>query len=195
MPRRRRSRNDDYDSDDSYSPEDSVFDVNDVDVSDADTDITDIDPCDDVNRFDDVDGHGDAENLPELLDDAVHPPEYHRRIAEEVNVGDFDTQDYSRGTDSSTRPRDTGADLQSGEEGRKMKGIKTRNSLGTNWKIFRLAYEKAVRAKLDPKLNRQMHKVRSPQPFWPSGSLSGRPGPAKSGSGAQTSTRRGRIAA
>ncbi|RYP76255.1 hypothetical protein DL771_001874 [Monosporascus sp. 5C6A] len=68
------------------------------------------------------------ENLPQLLDDAVHPPECYRRTAVEVNVSDFDTQDYSRGTDSSTRSRDTGGGLQPGEEGWKMKGIKTRGS-------------------------------------------------------------------
>ncbi|RYP09612.1 hypothetical protein DL764_001154 [Monosporascus ibericus] len=131
------------DSDDPYSPEASVLDVNDVGVSDAEIVVTGIDPCDDVNSFDDTDGHVDAENLPELFDDAVHPPEYCCRIAEEVSVGDFDTQDYSCGTDSSTRFFPWRLDLQPGEEGGKMKGIKTRSSLGINWKVFRLVYEES----------------------------------------------------
>ncbi|KAH6975591.1 hypothetical protein EDB80DRAFT_900152 [Ilyonectria destructans] len=88
MPRRHRSRNDEYDSDDSPSPENVVFDLN-QEVSDAETDITEIDP------LDDVDCHVDIEDLPDLLDGAVYPPEYYRRIAEEV----FDKQDYSPGTE------------------------------------------------------------------------------------------------
>lgn len=40
-----------------------------------------------------------------------------------------------------------------------MKGIQTSSSLGTNWKVFRLVYERATGVKLDLKLNRQMHKV------------------------------------
>lgn len=30
-----------------------------------------------------------------------------------------------------------------------MKGIKTSSSLGINWKVFRLVYERAIGAKLD----------------------------------------------
>lgn len=47
-------------------------------------------------------------------------------------------------------------------EGRRLRGIKKRSSLGTYWKVFRLAYERAVGEKVDPKLNRSMHKVRPP---------------------------------
>ena len=78
MPRRYRSRDDEYDSDDSFSPEDDIFDV-DEEVSDAETDNTEI------NLLDKVDCDVDAEDLPDLLDNTAHPPEYYRRIAEEVN--------------------------------------------------------------------------------------------------------------
>ncbi|KAH9903876.1 C2H2 finger domain protein [Xylariomycetidae sp. FL2044] len=46
-----------------------------------------------------------------------------------------------------------------GKNGRKKRGTKKSSSLGTNWKVFRLVYEMAMGAKLDPKLNRNMHKV------------------------------------
>ena len=49
-----------------------------------------------------------------------------------------------------------------GKDGRRLRGIKTSSSLGTCWKIFRLVYERATGVKLDPKLNRLMHKVRYP---------------------------------
>ncbi|KAH7012484.1 C2H2 finger domain protein [Microdochium trichocladiopsis] len=182
MPRRQRSRKDEYDSDDSFSPED-VFDV-DEEASDAESDITEVDP------FDDVDCHVDVEDLADLLG-AAHPPEFYQRIAEQVDDSDLDTQDYSPGTERLLDAvedhwqrfcRGNGfgdpcrrlksiylgilvsfftwrLDLKTGKDDRKIKGIKTASSLGTNWKVFRLVYEKAVGAKLDPKLNRQMHKV------------------------------------
>jgi hypothetical protein len=52
-----------------------------------------------------------------------------------------------------------------GKGGRKKKGTKKKSSLGTDWKQFRLVYERATSEKLDPKLNRRMHKV-SPWPDW-----------------------------
>ncbi|KAI9148655.1 C2H2 finger domain-containing protein [Paramyrothecium foliicola] len=48
-----------------------------------------------------------------------------------------------------------------GKGGRKKKGITKTSSLHTCWKVFRLVYEKAMEAKLDPKFTRKMHKVRS----------------------------------
>ncbi|CAJ2505605.1 Uu.00g129990.m01.CDS01 [Anthostomella pinea] len=46
-----------------------------------------------------------------------------------------------------------------GKNGRKKKGTKKSSSLGTTWKVFRLVYETAIGAKLDPKLNHNMHQV------------------------------------
>lgn len=43
-------------------------------------------------------------------------------------------------------------DLKTGKERRKIKAINTCSSLGTNWKVFRLVYERATSNKLDPKL-------------------------------------------
>ncbi|KAH7377090.1 hypothetical protein B0T11DRAFT_347438 [Plectosphaerella cucumerina] len=156
---RQRSREDKYDSDDSFTPEEPIFNVN-------------------------------VEDLADLLD-GVHPPEYYRCIAEDVNDGDLDAQDYSPGTEALLSAvedhwkcfyKTNGfgdpdwrlesikvsilksfftwrLDLKAGKGGRRIKGIKNSSSLGTTWKVFRLVYERAVAAKLDSKLNRQMHKV------------------------------------
>ncbi|KAH8659526.1 C2H2 finger domain protein [Ilyonectria robusta] len=43
--------------------------------------------------------------------------------------------------------------------GRKKRGIRKLSSLGTYWKVFRLAFERAVGEKICPKLTRGMHKV------------------------------------
>lgn len=93
MRRHQRLFDDADDSDASFSPEDdTVFDVNEDEASDAETDITEINP------FDDVDDHVDVDDLTQLLDN-VHPPEYYQRIAAEVNEGALDGQDYSPGTE------------------------------------------------------------------------------------------------
>ncbi|KAH8652841.1 C2H2 finger domain protein [Ilyonectria robusta] len=185
MRRRQRLFGDADDSDASFSPEDDeVFDVNEDEVSDAETDITEINP------FDDVDDHVDVDDLTQLLDN-VHPPEYYHRIAAEVNEGALDGQDYSPGTEKLLNAVEEHwqlfcnknkfgnpheclqsisvgilasfftwrLDLKTGKDDRKMKGIKTSSALGTTWKVFRLVYERAVGAKLDPKMNRQMHRV------------------------------------
>lgn len=49
-----------------------------------------------------------------------------------------------------------------GKGGRKKKGTKKQSSLGTDWKQFRLVYERVMEKKLDPKLNQRMHKVKDP---------------------------------
>ncbi|QLI67036.1 uncharacterized protein G6M90_00g030440 [Metarhizium brunneum] len=46
-----------------------------------------------------------------------------------------------------------------GKDGRKRRGTRKSSSLGTYWKVFRLVHERATGNKLDPKLNRRMHKV------------------------------------
>ncbi|KAJ0338342.1 hypothetical protein KNSL1_012488 [Colletotrichum chrysophilum] len=45
-----------------------------------------------------------------------------------------------------------------GKDGRKKRGIKKKSSLGTYWKVFRLVFERATSDKIDPKLNRSMHR-------------------------------------
>ncbi|KAH8654664.1 hypothetical protein BGZ61DRAFT_524198 [Ilyonectria robusta] len=185
MRRHQRLFDDADDSDASFSPEDdTIFDVNEDEASDAETDITEINP------FDDVDDHVDVDDLTQLLDN-VHPPEYYQRIAAEVNEGALDGQDYSTGTEKLLNAVEEHwqlfcnknkfgnpheclqsvsvgilasfftwrLDLKTGKDDRKMKGIKTSSALGTTWKVFRLVYERAVGTKLDPKMNRQMHRV------------------------------------
>jgi hypothetical protein len=54
---------------------------------------------------------------------------------------------------------------KTGKGGRRKRGTKKSSSLGTNWKVFRLVYERAMGGKLDGKINRRMHKVAcSPRP-------------------------------
>ncbi|KAK1837702.1 C2H2 finger domain-containing protein [Colletotrichum chrysophilum] len=45
-----------------------------------------------------------------------------------------------------------------GKDGRKKREIKKKSTLATYWKVFRLVFERAVGDKLDPKLNRSMHR-------------------------------------
>jgi hypothetical protein len=51
-----------------------------------------------------------------------------------------------------------------GKAGRKRRGTKCASSLGTYWKVFRLAYERATGLKIDGKMNRPMHKVTALHP-------------------------------
>jgi hypothetical protein len=46
-----------------------------------------------------------------------------------------------------------------GKGGRRLKGVKSSDSLGTYWKVFRLVHERATGSKIDGKLNRKMHRV------------------------------------
>lgn len=46
-----------------------------------------------------------------------------------------------------------------GKGGRRRRGTKISTSLSTYWKQYRLVYERATGEKLDPKMNRQMHRV------------------------------------
>jgi hypothetical protein len=46
-----------------------------------------------------------------------------------------------------------------GKDGRIIRGTKKKSSLGTYWKVFRLMFERATGEKVDPKMNRGMHKV------------------------------------
>jgi hypothetical protein len=88
---RHNTENDGYNSDESFSPESVIFDSTE-ELSEVETEATDIDP------LDEADCHVDVDDIPDLLCGAAHPPEYYRRIAEEVNDIDFDEQDYSPGT-------------------------------------------------------------------------------------------------
>jgi hypothetical protein len=46
-----------------------------------------------------------------------------------------------------------------GKGGKRLKGVKSSNSLGTYWKVFRLVYEKATDSKINGKTTRKMHRV------------------------------------
>lgn len=46
-----------------------------------------------------------------------------------------------------------------GKGGRRIKGVKSSNSLGTYWKVFRLVYERATDEKIGGKTTRKMHRV------------------------------------
>lgn len=46
-----------------------------------------------------------------------------------------------------------------GKRGRRLAGIKSANTLGTYWKVFRLVYERATGNKINGKLSRNMRKV------------------------------------
>ncbi|KAF3357738.1 hypothetical protein VdG1_05690 [Verticillium dahliae VDG1] len=178
MPRRQRSSEDEYGSDGSFSPEDSIFDM-DIEASDAETEITEVDPL--PNADGQVDVAGLEEFVADLADadadhidiDTVHSSEYYRRIVEEVDNSDSDAQDYSPGTEillsgfedhwqrfcKENEFADPHRQLESISLGILIKGIKTNSALGTYWKVFRLVYERAMTVKLDPKINRQMHKA------------------------------------
>ena len=93
MRRRHHTENDGYDSDESFSLESVIFDSTE-ELSDAETEATEIDPLDEVGC------HADVDDIPDLLYGATHPPDYYRRIAEEVNDVNFDEQDYSPGTEA-----------------------------------------------------------------------------------------------
>jgi hypothetical protein len=48
-----------------------------------------------------------------------------------------------------------------GKGGRRLAGIKSANTLGTYWKVFRLVHERATSEKIQGKINRQIHRVSS----------------------------------
>jgi hypothetical protein len=52
-----------------------------------------------------------------------------------------------------------------GAGGRRLKGVKSSESLGTYWKVFRLVYERATGEKVNGKTTRKMHRV-SDTPFY-----------------------------
>jgi hypothetical protein len=52
-----------------------------------------------------------------------------------------------------------------GNNGRKICGTKFASSLGTYWKVFRLVYERNTCQKINGKLNRSMHRVRTTSRF------------------------------
>ncbi|CAG8980240.1 hypothetical protein HYALB_00009822 [Hymenoscyphus albidus] len=46
-----------------------------------------------------------------------------------------------------------------GKGGRRLTGIKSANTLGTYWKVFRLVHERTIGEKIEGKINRNMHRV------------------------------------
>ncbi|KAM4064329.1 hypothetical protein HRG_012698 [Hirsutella rhossiliensis] len=59
----------------------------------------------------------------------------------------------------SLSPSPAPAAFKVGKDGRKRRGTRKSSSLSTYWKVFRLVFERATGDKLEPKLNRRMHKV------------------------------------
>jgi len=99
MPKVRHNWHDADDSDASFSPEqddegDELFDADEPE-GDPDPDATSIDDFD-IELVDDADV--DFEDQLQLFGGNIHPPEYYQRALEEFNEGDFETEDYKRGT-------------------------------------------------------------------------------------------------
>jgi len=46
-----------------------------------------------------------------------------------------------------------------GKGGRRTKGVRSSDTLGTYWKVFRLVYERATDEKINGKTTRKMHRV------------------------------------
>lgn len=88
------------DSDVSYSPDDEydsdeLFDRNEADSSDAETEATDADlDLDGNTKYANV----DVEDQIQLFGGNVHSPEHYRQAVEEFNDIDYETQDYSDGS-------------------------------------------------------------------------------------------------
>ncbi|OAQ57486.1 C2H2 finger domain-containing protein [Pochonia chlamydosporia 170] len=180
MARHRRSLGAD-ESDSSFSPEiESCFDEDEADLSGEETEATDLD----VQQDDDL----GFEDQIQLFGGNIHPPEYYRSGIEEFNESSFVDEDYSPGSTIlldaielqwqqqvalpshllqalrfNCPPADFAKQFYrvtlTRKDGRKLRGTTKSSSLGTAWKVFRLVYERVVGAKLDPKLNRNMHKV------------------------------------
>ncbi|KID94307.1 C2H2 finger domain protein, partial [Metarhizium majus ARSEF 297] len=186
MTRRANSSAPSHGSDASYSPEDDdvedeLFDRNGSDHSESETEATDIDDLslDDDDGCDDI----DVDDQVQFFGGNIHPPEYYRHVVESFNESAYETQDYSDGSlllldaceeqwrycfeslsQSNALPLlynffDWLLNQKIGKNGRKKRGTRKSSSLGTYWKVFRLVYERATGNKLDPKLNRHMHKV------------------------------------
>ncbi|KAI1839538.1 hypothetical protein JX266_014251 [Neoarthrinium moseri] len=131
------------------------------------------------------------EDLIELFDGNLHPPEYYRQAEKEFNEDEYSNEGYSEGSlillegieyqwhqfCGAVLVRDPQECFENisistlksffdwclnqklGKKGRRKRGVKTKSALGTNWKLFRLVYERATGAKLDGRINRSMHKV------------------------------------
>ncbi|KAK7937416.1 uncharacterized protein PG986_014284 [Apiospora aurea] len=167
-----------------FDVHDSEEDAHSTATSVKDIDIADIDDGD----VDDADAELDIEDQIQLFGGNLHPPEYYIESMEMFNQDDYESEDYKEGTTRLINsveeqwllfrnhvkhtydydPISIGLLYNFFEwrlnqkftpEGRRLRGIKKRSSLGTYWKVFRLAYKRAVGEKVDPKLNRSMHKV------------------------------------
>lgn len=95
-----------------------------------------------------------GEGLTESTRGADHSPRYRRYVGHPP--GD-EYSHLSKGLLGSFF--DWWLNQRRGKKGRKLRGTKKCSSLGKYWKDFRLVYERATGDKIDPLLNRQMHKV------------------------------------
>ncbi|KAH0593457.1 hypothetical protein MHUMG1_08915 [Metarhizium humberi] len=183
MARHRRSPDAD-DSESSFSPEiESCFDVDEVDLSGDETDGTDLDVQDNDNLDveDQIQLFGGNIHPPEYYrlgieqfnESSFGGEDYSHGStvlldAIEVQWQQFCNEVLSRDPHVCLESISIGIlykffewrlNQKAGKDGRRLRGTTKSSSLGTAWKVFRLVYERAIGTKLDPKLNRNMHKV------------------------------------
>ncbi|KAK7927845.1 hypothetical protein PG985_004843 [Apiospora marii] len=173
--------------DEVFDVSDSEADTHSSATSVKDLDLAGIDDPG-VDDADDADAEIDVEDQIQLFGGNLHPPEYYLQSMEVFNQDDYESEDYKEGTTrlidsveeqwfrfckvvkhpNSYEPISVcllysffqwRLNQKFTPAGRRLRGIKNRSSLGTYWKVFRLAYERAVAEKVEPKLNRSMHKV------------------------------------
>ncbi|KAI3340357.1 C2H2 finger domain protein [Ustulina deusta] len=135
--------------------------------SDELNEVFNVDKADDgsnadasIGNFDKTDGliELNVEDQLKLFKGNTHPPEYYRQAVVTFNTSDYESEDYALGT---TRYLDGIEEQWICWDGtRKRKKVTKSSFFGTYWKVFRLVFEKAISEKIDPKLNRTMHKRR-----------------------------------
>ncbi|KAF5131527.1 hypothetical protein E5D57_007882 [Metarhizium anisopliae] len=182
MARPRRSPDAD-DSESSFSPEiESCFDVDEVDLSGDETDVTDLNVHNDnLDVEDQIQLFGGNIHPPEYYrlgieqfnESSFGGEDYSHGStvlldAIEVQWQQFCNEVLSRDPHVCLKSISIGIlykffewrlNQKAGKDGRRLRGTTKSSSLGTAWKVFRLVYERAIGTKLDPKLNRNMHKV------------------------------------
>ncbi|OAQ58191.1 C2H2 finger domain-containing protein [Pochonia chlamydosporia 170] len=183
MARHRRSL-DAGESDSDFSPEiESCFNEEEVDLSGEETETTDVDlqDNDDLDIEDQIQLFGGNIHPPEYYRRGIEEFNESSFVGEDYSPGStilldaielqwqqFCNEVLSRDPHACFESISVGIlykffewrlNQKAGKDGRKLRGTTKSSSLGTAWKVFRLVYERAVGAKLDTKLNRNMHKV------------------------------------
>ncbi|EFY90641.1 hypothetical protein J3458_013381 [Metarhizium acridum] len=186
MARQRRSPDAD-ESDSSFSPEiESCFDEDEADLSGDETEATEATDLyvlenDDLDVEDQIQLFGGNIHPPEYYRRGIEEFNESTFIGEDYSPGStilldaielqwqqFCNEVLSRNPQACFESISIGIlykffewrlNQKAGKDGRKLRGTTKSSSLGTAWKVFRLIYERAIGTKLDPKLNRNMHKV------------------------------------